>query len=106
MPATRSPFSTEEWAWVVEYATNRSRGTAARSRAARIAHSVALEALSWMTPLPRKCDGRSRSSTIQSSMSVSTSVTDGLVAQLKPLTPRPDEARSPRIDGNDVLAGK
>ena len=71
-----------------------------------MAHSVALDALSWITPLPRKWVGRSSRSTIQSSINVSSSVTDGLVAQLKPLTPSPELSRSPRIDGNVVLAGK
>ena len=82
----------------------------ARSRAARMAHSVALDALSWMTPPPapvlRKRSGSPSSSTIQSSTTCSTSVHAGLVAQSMPCTPRPAEASSPRIDGYVTLAGK
>ena len=69
-----------------------------------------LDALSWMTPPPAVLD-RNRSgspsrSTSQSSTWVSSSVQAGLVAQSMPCTPRPEESRSPRIDGPEALAGK
>ena len=74
-----------------------------RSRAARMAHSVASEAEPWITPPPtpveRNRSGRPSRSTIQSIISVSSSVQAGLVAHDMPLTPSPDAARSPRIAG-------
>src|SRR5207302_4398535 len=71
-----------------------------------MAHNVALDAESWITPLPRKTSGRPSSSTSQSSTCVSSSVHAGDVAHSIPCTPRPDDTRSPRIDGPDVFAGK
>src|SRR5450432_4342867 len=44
--------------------------------------------------------------TSQSSTSVSSSVHAGLVAHSIPCTPSPEESRSPRIEGPDVLLGK
>ena len=66
-----------------------ARPSVARSRAARMAHSVASDAVPWMTPPPgpveRKRSGRSSSSSIQSHMSDSSSVAAGLVAHSIPL---------------------
>ena len=65
----------------------------------------------WITPPPdglseRNRSGRSSSSAIQSSISVSTSVQAGDVTQLMPCTPSPAVSSSPRIDGYDVFDGK
>ena len=82
----------------------------ARSRAASSAVSVLLEAVSWMTPPPAEVDrnpsGRPSRSTSQSITCVSSSVHAGLVAHSMPWTPRPEESRSPRIEGPEALAGK
>ncbi len=82
----------------------------ARSRAARRAQSVALEAVSWITPPPgpveRKAAGRARADTSQSSTRVSTSVQAGLVAQSMPWTASPEAASSPKIEGNEAFDGK
>ena len=118
MPAIRSPFSMLEWACEVAYATSLvvspswlTAPAVARHRAERIATSVASLAVPWITPPPvslvdRNASGRSSSSCIQSSISVSTSVHAGEVTQLIPCTPSPADSSSPRIDGNDVLDGK
>ena len=76
-----------------------------------MATSVASLAEPWITPPPaalseRKRSGRSSSSTIQSSISVSSSVHAGDVTQLMPCTPSPAASSSPRIDGYDVFDGK
>ena len=76
-----------------------------------MATSVASLAVPWITPPPvvlvdRNRSGRSSSSCIQSSISVSTSVHAGDVTQLIPWTPRPADSSSPRIDGNEVFDGK
>ena len=76
-----------------------------------MATSVASLAEPWMTPPPvglveRKWSGRSSSSAIQSSISVSSSVHAGDVTQLMPCTPSPAHSSSPRIDGYDVFDGK
>ena len=109
-PAMRTPFSIDEWACDVAYAI-RSRGAPSRlprppvtrSRAARMAHNVASDAVPWMTPPPAPLDrnrsGSPSSPTIQSTTRVSSSVQAGLVAQSIPLTPRPAESSSPRIAG-------
>ena len=111
-PAIRIALVTDEWAWVDVYATRRLRSPAAptRARAASRAHSVASDALCWMTPPPGPSDlnrsGRPNNSTSQSSTWVSSSVQAGLVAHSMPCTPRPAESSSPRIDGPEALAGK
>ena len=82
----------------------------ARCSAASVATSVAEEAESWMTPPPgpldRNAAGRSSSSASQSSMTVSTSVQAGPVAQSMPCVPRPAPTRSPSTLGPQVFAGK
>src|SRR5215475_4624771 len=80
------------------------------SRAARTAISVALDAVSCMTPPPvlvdRNLSGRPRAGTSQSSTRVSSSVHAGLVAHSIPCTSRPDDNKSPRIAGPDAFEGK
>ena len=71
-----------------------------------MATSVASLAEPWITPPPPalvewKRAGRPSSSTIQSSISVSSSVHAGPVTQLMPCTPSPAASSSPRIDGYD-----
>jgi hypothetical protein len=116
-PAIITAFSTDEWAWLEAYATSRrvrparlDSKSVARSRAASNAHSVALDAVSWITPPPAAVDlkgsGRSSMVTSQSSTCVSSSVQAGLVAHIMPCTARPAESISPRIEGPDALAGK
>jgi hypothetical protein len=113
-PATRIPFSIDECPCVDVYARMRRKSppaeSRARSRAATIAHSVALDALSWITPPPapveRKRSGNPSKSTIQSRTWVSSSVQAGLVAHNMPWTPSAAETRSPRTAGSDALAGK
>ena len=82
----------------------------ARSRAASNAQSVALEAVSWITPPPgdddRNLSGRPSMPTSQSIRWVSSSVQAGLVTHIIPCTPSPAESSSPRIAGPEVLAGK
>jgi hypothetical protein len=75
-----------------------------RSRAQIRAQSVAVEAVSWMTP--RNSSGkpiiwRSQSMTVSSS-----SVAAGDVCQFMALTPSPAEISSARMDGPELLAGK
>ena len=118
IPAMRRPFSMPECAWAVAYATSRevspsvlTAPSVARQRAARIATSTASLAEPWITPPPcslveRNRSGRSSSSIIQSSISVSSSVHAGEVTQLMPCTPSPADSSSPRIDEYDVFAGK
>ena len=57
-------------------------------------------------PVERNRSGRSSSSASQSSITVSSSVQAGLVAQSMPCTPRPELTRSPSTLGPEVLAGK
>ena len=72
-PAIFTAFSIDECAWVEAYAVRRPSAPfsfawnpVARSRAARSAHSDALDAVSWMTPPPapseRNFDGQSEHS--------------------------------------------
>ena len=81
-----------------------------RSRAATSAHRAELEAESWITPPPapslRNRRGSPHSSTSQSITRVSSSVQAGLEAHSIPCTPRPDDSRSPRIDGPVAGEGK
>src|SRR4051812_3987425 len=71
-----------------------------------MAHNVALEAESWMTPLPTNAGGRPNNSTSQSSTCVSSSVQAGDVDHNIPCTPSPDDTRSPRTEGPEAFAGK
>ena len=82
----------------------------ARSRAATTAQSVALLAVSWITPPPgpelTKCPGRPSMPHIQSITCVSSSVHAGDVLHSMPCTPRPADSSSPRMLGPDAFAGK
>ena len=76
-----------------------------------MATSTASLAEPWITPppcslVPRNVSGRPSSSTIQSSISASSSVQAGDVIQLMPCTPSPAVSSSARIDGNELFEGK
>lgn len=75
-----------------------------RSRAHRSAHRLAVEAVSWMTPVKR--GGSPISLPSQTMTTCSSSVAAGQDCQTMPLTPRAAESSSARMEGPEWLAGK
>ena len=65
---------------------------------------MAVDAVSWMTPV--KLSGSPTSWRSQSIITSSTSVAAGLVCQLMPCAPRPEETMSARTEARCVLLGK
>ena len=65
---------------------------------------MAVLALSWITPL--NVSGRPSICRSHSMTTFSTSVAAGLVCQLMPCGPSPEETRSASTDARSVLEGK
>ncbi len=65
---------------------------------------VALEAVSWITPV--NCSGSPSSSRSQVITTCSSSVAAGEVTQLMHWAPRPAASISPSTEGGEALAGK
>ena len=95
--------------WVASY-LERLETFPVLSRAASSAQSVALEAVSWMTPPPAPRDvnaaGRPSAPASQSSTCVSSSVHAGLVTHSMPCTPSPAETSSASTAGGEALPEK
>ena len=101
-PAILAPFSTDEWASSEQYTL--SSPPPARSRAVTIAHNVAAEAVSWMTPW--NSSGRPIMARSHSIIRVSSSVAAGEVCQLMHCAPRAAVSISASTEGGLALAGK
>ena len=107
-------MGTELCAWSLAYTTSGASSacrpprfwvnSVVRSRAQSRAQKVAVLAVSWITPV--NVSGRPSIWRSHSMTTSSTSVAAGLVCQLMPWTPRPEETRSASTEERSLLLGK